>query len=159
MLKIKLSFLSLFIFLLCNSQEKEQELKTYTFSQADSIQNQQAHKLIFVFIHTDWCGVCKRMELTTFKDQEVINLMNKKILFVPFNAENHKETIHFRGLNYVFEPKGTAYGTHQLAKILGTANGRLAYPTLLFINKENEINFRLSSYLNAKRLIRLLSKL
>ena len=47
-------------------------------------------KLIFIDAYTDWCGPCKRMAATTFKDPEVGKFFNKN--FVNLKVEMEKDT-------------------------------------------------------------------
>lgn len=44
-------------------------------------------KLIFLDAYTTWCGPCKRMESTTFKNPAVIKLLNEKFIPVHLNME------------------------------------------------------------------------
>ena len=37
-------------------------------------------KLIFIDCYTSWCGPCKRMAATTFKEDEVAKLFNKNFI-------------------------------------------------------------------------------
>ncbi len=45
-------------------------------------------KLIMVDVYTTWCGPCKLMDRTTFKDKKVVGLLNSK--FVPFKIDAEK---------------------------------------------------------------------
>lgn len=44
-------------------------------------------KLIFIDAYTDWCGPCKRMAATTFKDAEVGKLFNANFVNVKVEME------------------------------------------------------------------------
>ncbi|MDG1332389.1 MAG: thioredoxin family protein [Crocinitomicaceae bacterium] len=46
-------------------------------------------KLIFIDAYTDWCGPCKRMAATTFKDPEVGKFFNKN--FISLKVEMEKD--------------------------------------------------------------------
>ncbi|MFK7785783.1 MAG: thioredoxin family protein [Crocinitomicaceae bacterium] len=46
-------------------------------------------KLIFIDAYTDWCGPCKQMAATTFKDPEVGKFFNKN--FVNLKVEMEKD--------------------------------------------------------------------
>ncbi len=46
-------------------------------------------KLIFIDAYTDWCGPCKRMAATSFKDPKVGELFNKN--FVNLKVEMEKD--------------------------------------------------------------------
>ncbi|XOV68148.1 MAG: thioredoxin family protein [Fluviicola sp.] len=46
-------------------------------------------KLIFIDAYTDWCGPCKRMAATSFKDPKVGDLFNKN--FINLKVEMEKD--------------------------------------------------------------------
>src|SRR5688572_12351082 len=77
-----------------------QEIKWMTWEQAAAANEKEPRK-IFVDIYTDWCGWCKRMDVTTFIDPAVTKLMNEKFYAVKLNAEQ-KETIRWRDLEWVW---------------------------------------------------------
>src|SRR5687768_6575536 len=45
-------------------------------------------KLIFIDVHTTWCGPCKEMARTTFQSDEVGKVFNKKFVNLKIDAEN-----------------------------------------------------------------------
>src|SRR5215510_7762864 len=79
---------------------------SFCFSQSDEIKwmsfqdavekNKTEPKKMFIDVYTGWCGWCKRMDATTFKDPTVVNYMNKYFRAVKLDAET-KDTIHFQG--------------------------------------------------------------
>ena len=133
------------------------QLKNYQFEQIDSLQNIQKRKII-VFIHTDWCKFCSAMKNTTFKNKEVITLLNNQYYFIDLNAEE-KKTIYFQGKNYEFKPTGNQTGINDLVKALATINGAISYPTLCVLNDKNEIVFQHNSFLNSDALLQILNAL
>lgn len=48
-------------------------------------------KLIFIDAYTDWCGPCKRMAATSFKDEAVGDLFNKNFINVKIEMEKSPE--------------------------------------------------------------------
>lgn len=102
---------------------------------------------IFVDVYTDWCGWCKKMEATTFKDPVVANYINKNFYPVKFNAES-KETIEFNGKDYKYVKSGKR-GYHELAAWM--TNGKLGYPTVVFINEDQEVIQPIPGYLPADK--------
>ncbi|WP_313806171.1 DUF255 domain-containing protein [Flavobacterium sp.] len=132
------------------------QLKTYTFSEAEKLE-QQNPKPIFVFVHTSWCKYCKMMENSTFKNSEVISLLNENFYFVELNAEQ-KTPITFKNKTFKFKPKGQNSGVHELAEELATIDGSLTYPTFSILDKNNTILLQISEYTDAKTMIGLLKE-
>lgn len=73
-------------------------------------------KMIFIDAYTDWCGPCKRMAATSFKDPNVGELYNKN--FINIKVEMEKD----------------ADGP-EIARLYGVK----AYPTLLFIDANGRL--------------------
>lgn len=93
--------------------------------------NEKTPKKIFIDVYTDWCGWCKKMDQTTFKDTKVVVALNRDFYAVKFDAEQ-KEVIKFKDKDYVFESKGRR-GAHQLAKAL--LDGRMGYPSMVYLDE------------------------
>ena len=84
---------------------------------------------IFIDVYTSWCGWCKRMDATTFKDPKTIEYLNKKYYAVKFDAET-KDTIHFKDHDFFFHPE---YRSNELAYSL--MQGKMSYPTSLYLDE------------------------
>jgi thioredoxin-related protein len=132
------------------------QLKTYSFKEVELLSIEKP-KPIMVFIHTSWCNYCKIMENTTFKNSEIINLLNNDFYFVELDAED-KNIITFNTHTFKFKPTGQNTGVHELATALATVNGQLAYPTISILNVDYSILFQKQSYIKAKELISILDK-
>ena len=145
------------IFLFYAIPQSFAQLNLVQFEQIDSLQNIEKRKVI-VFIHTDWCKYCQVMKSKTFKNNDVVNLINEKFYFVDFNAEE-KRKIVFNNTSFAFKPHGTKTGVHELAIELGTIDNQISYPVICILNEKNEIIFQHYSFLNAKDLMKILKKL
>ena len=66
-----------------------------SLQEADSLYQIQP-KPFFVDVYTDWCGWCKRMDATTFSNQEIANYLNQNFYAVKLDAET-KDSILFKG--------------------------------------------------------------
>lgn len=77
---------------------------------------------VFIDVYTDWCGYCKKMDRTTFAEEEVVNYVNENYYAVKLNAESNKK-IKFNGKNMT-----EAY----LARYLRVSG----YPTIVFVDEE-----------------------
>jgi len=96
--------------------------------------NEKTGKKIFIDFYTDWCGWCKKMDSTTFKDEAVAKYVNENFYAVKFNAEQ-KEDIEFQGTTFSYK-KGGRRGVHALAAEL--LNGRLGYPSYVYLTPTYE---------------------
>lgn len=79
-------------------------------------------KLIFVDAYTSWCGPCKMMNNSTFKDKSAGDFFNANLISMKIDME--------QGEGPAFAMK---YGVR-------------AYPTLLFINAKGEVVHKVLGY-------------
>ncbi|HLP54511.1 MAG TPA: thioredoxin family protein [Fluviicola sp.] len=93
-------------------------------------QAKETEKLIFVDVHTSWCGPCKEMARTTFQSDEVGKVFNKKFINLKIDAETDADG-------------------PDLAKKYSVT----AYPTLLFINGEGKLVKRLVGKQSEEKLL------
>ncbi len=107
------------------------EINWVTWEEAVQL-NKKEGKKVFIDMYTDWCGWCKRMDASTFKDQTVINALTKDFYAVKFNAEQ-KEPIEFRGTKFEFTKAGRR-GAHGLAVAL--LDGKLGYPSFVYLDEK-----------------------
>ena len=133
------------------------QLRNHSFKTLDSLNAEEARPTV-VFLHTDWCKVCHRMEATTFANEAVIEQLNSQFHFVSMDAEG-KDDITYRGHTFRFRPTGRNTGVHELAEQLGTIDGQLNYPTLVALNTSNEIVFQYGGLMDAKELLAVLEAL
>lgn len=116
-----------FFALVFSLQGYSQEIKWLSFEEAIKL-NETESKPIFIDIFTDWCGWCKKMDNSTFREEKVIDYLTA-FHCVKLNAEQ-KESIHFMGKTYSFLPSGSR-GYHELAAML--LDGNLSYPTFVVL--------------------------
>ena len=119
-----------------------------TLSEAAS-RNQTEPRKIFVDVFTDWCGWCKKMDATTFADTTVAALFNRHFRAVKLDAEG-SDTIVFAGHTFVNPKPGERRSTHQLAAAL--LNGKMSYPSFVFLDEQNRLLTTLAGYQPADRL-------
>lgn len=48
-------------------------------------------KHIFINFTSNWCGYCKKMDRTTFKETEIIKMLNEDFVSVKVNGDSKKE--------------------------------------------------------------------
>ena len=132
------------------------QLKIYSFEEAEKLSRDNPKPFV-VFIHTSWCNYCKMMKNSTFKNPEIINILNTNYYFIPLDAES-KDDIRFNNHNFSFKPNGQNTGIHELAAALATINSQVVYPTITVLQSDLSIVFQKHSFLNSKQLLTILEK-
>lgn len=126
------------------------QLNTHTFEEAEKLSIENPKPFV-IFIHTDWCKICKMIENTTLKNKEIIQYLNQNFYFISFNAEDKKE-IKFNKNTFRFKPKGTNSGIHELAELLSNQT----YPTITILHPDYSIVTQIESFVNVKTLLQIL---
>lgn len=133
------------------------QLKTHTFEEAEQLAVKKPKPFV-IFTHTSWCKYCKLMENSTFKNPEIISILNDSFYFVTLDAED-KKNITFNKHSFQYKPTGTNTGIHELATALATSNNQVTYPTLTILDPDYSILFQQASYLKAQDLLDILEKI
>lgn len=94
--------------------------------------NAKQPKKIFVDVYTDWCGWCKRMDQTTFKDSSLIAYMNEHFYAIKLNAEQ-KESIFWQDFEFKWMAGGRN-GYHELAAII--LERQMSFPSFVMLDEE-----------------------
>lgn len=79
----RIVILILITFFVC-SHAKSEELKWYSWNEGYELAKKQ-NKPMLIFVYASWCNMCKRLEEKTFKNEEVIPLINNN--FVPVKLD------------------------------------------------------------------------
>ena len=133
------------------------QLKTHTFEEAEKLSTENPKPFV-VFTYASWCNFCKKMENSTFKNPEIITILNADFYFIPLDAES-KNNIDFNNHTFKFIPNGPTTGLHELAISLATINSQLIYPTITILGSDYSILFQKHSFINARELKLVLEKL
>lgn len=122
----QLTFILLMIFGILDSQE----LKNYSFSNWP----EKSHKPILIYMKTSWCSICKIQIYQIEKDSELKKLLNEKVHFIIFDAENSKDNVEFFGKTYQYISNGNS-GLNELAMEF-SRNQKPIYPTWVLIDNQ-----------------------
>ena len=133
------------------------QIISYKFEQLNSLQKVEKRN-VAVFIHTNWCKYCQTMQNTTLKNDSIIEQLNKKFYLINLNAEQKKDIV-FNGHTFKYKPTGINTGIHELAEQLATIDNKVAYPTISFLNTNNEIIFQYDQFINSTNLDIILKRL
>ncbi|MBA3648158.1 MAG: DUF255 domain-containing protein [Chitinophagales bacterium] len=124
-------------------------IKWMSISEAEQAAKQQPKKII-IDIYTDWCGWCKRLDATTYKNEDIVKYINDNFYAVKLNAES-KDKITFQGKDYSYDPskKINNVATNFLSQSPG-------YPTTTFLSENFEVLSIVPGYMPSDQLINVL---
>ncbi len=113
-------------------------------------------KPLMVDVYTQWCGPCKMLASRTFMDDQLAAYVNQHFHAVKFDAEGGQKAT-FNGKEYTnpdYNPQmaGTRNGTHQLTMAIAPVNGRVAYPTIVYIDKDGQVITPVQGYLTPEQM-------
>jgi thioredoxin-related protein len=93
---------------------------------------------LFIYIYSDNCGWCKRMNDVSFSDSIIANYINDHFYPVKINSSLKEDvTLGSRTFKYLpADPSKNMPAYHELVATL--LNGRLAYPAISFLNEKME---------------------
>ena len=115
----------------------------------EAYQNIQTNKKpVIIDVYTDWCGWCKRMDRDVFSNPTISKYINENFYAVKLDAE-HKGDITLGDKTFKFKASGRR-GYHELAAAL--LQGKLSYPTIVFLNKDFNMIQPIPGYKNPKEM-------
>lgn len=125
-----------------DKEDKKEKIEWLTIEEAVKRMEKEPRKVV-IDVYTDWCGWCKKMDQTTFKDPEVAAYINKHYYAVKLNAEG-KEPITVMNKTYKYNPE---YRVHELA--IAFLNGQMSYPSTVYLDEQLRILSPVPGFLDA----------
>lgn len=113
----------------------QESVKWYSIDEAVKL-SAESPRILVIDVFTDWCGWCKRMDATTFRDPEVVRMLNTQFYPVKLDAEG-KEDITIADKTFKFVDTGNGRGYHEMAAVV--TRGRLQYPTISYVDKQGRL--------------------
>lgn len=139
-------FYLFFLTIALPSSAQENGIKWISLTDALN-KNKVIPKKIFIDFYTGWCGWCKRMDITTFSDKEVVGYMNEKFYPVKLDAET-RDTIFYLNKPYYYKPE---YKANEIAAYM--LNGQMGYPTSVYLDENNNLIGPVQGYLTKEQLL------
>lgn len=125
------------------------KIKWLSFDQVEGLKSDKPHKKIVTYLYTDYCSYCRKMDLSTFQNEYIAHYLNENFIPIKLNAQ-YKKDINFN--EQLFKPDKSGY--HELAIALSL--GDLGFPTLVFMDEENQIIQPIQSYQSVDELERIM---
>jgi len=153
---VKRPLLYLFIVILmgCMQLRAQDSINWMSFPELEAAMANEARP-VFIDFYTDWCGWCKRMDKSTFKEKEVVNYLNANFYAVKFDAEE-KKTITYKGKEFKFVTSGRR-GYNELAAAY--LRGQMSYPTYVVLEDDFDIITAIKGYQTSQQLMPMLTYL
>lgn len=131
---------------------QKKEINWITFEQLDDSLSRKPKK-VFISFYADWCTYCKKMDRVTFKNNEVIDILNSEYYAIKMNAES-KDTILFGGKTYVNkEIKISRRPNHQISLLLASRKNRpFSLPVNIVLDENFKVKKRFFEYLSPQKM-------
>lgn len=118
-----------------------EEVKWNTFDKGLEASKQENKKVI-IDVYTDWCGWCKKMDASTYKNSEVAKYLADNFIAVKLNAESASK------VNFM----GESYTEQQLAQGFGVTG----FPSTIFFDEKQQPITVVPGYLDEKQFLNIL---
>lgn len=125
------------------------KIKWLSFDQVEALRLENPRKKIMVDLYTDNCAFCRKLDLSTFQNEFISHYLNENFFPVRFNAQHKKDIIFDKKL---FKLDNSGY--HELAIVLSL--GDLGFPTLVFLDEDNQIIQPIQGYQTVDELERIM---
>ena len=100
------------------------------------------NKKVIIDVYTTWCGWCKKMDASTYRNSEVAKYIEDNFIAVKLNAES-SSAVSFMGQNYTEQQLSQGFG------ITG-------FPSTIFFDEKQQPITVIPGYLDDKQLLNIL---
>ena len=110
---------------------------------------QQVHqnRKFFVYFNAEWCGFCRKLEATTFKDPEIIAFINRNFTPVRVNIDREKQIAAHYGVQGVPDLRFISAKGEAIARWPGFIEADQLLPLLQYIHTESYLKQEYSQFL------------
>lgn len=115
--------------------------------------NEGSNKKQLVYIYTDWCSLCRKLEKEAFSNPEVQQFINAYFSPITLNAE-YDQALTFAGEQFNYVREGNL-SYHQLAAKL--LDGKLAFPSLVLLDESQQVLQVIPGYQSNEHLMLILT--
>lgn len=140
-------------------QAQKAEINWITWDQVEAKMATEPRKVL-VDVYTKWCGPCRLMSQRTFTDSAVVEYVNANYYAIKFDAEGGKP-VTFKGTTYEnpgYDPaRRGRNATHDLTRAIAPVNGRIAYPTIVYMDENFKILSPVQGYLKPNQIMPILT--
>lgn len=141
-----IGFLMIFILVVSSfsfNDPRKKDINWISIKELNEMYNKNP-KPILLDVYTDWCGWCKHMDKTTYKNEKLISYINEHYYAVKLNAES-PDSLVFNKKQYGYKKKNKS---NELAEYL--LYGQMSFPTTVFLSTINAQPAPLPGYLSAE---------
>lgn len=148
---MKKQIFGVFLIIALNLSVSAQDIHWLNLEQAEAEMKKHPDKPLFIDFYTSWCGWCKKMDASTFKEAEVVQHINDNYIPVKFDAESREE-VKFRGKTYKYvRPQQGGRGVNSFAYF--SLRGKLSYPAYAVISHDGRLERLLLGYMPKVQLL------
>jgi thioredoxin-related protein len=126
-------------------QENPTEIQWHQFDEGLKLAKEEGKNVLIEF-YTDWCGYCKKMNKTTFKDPGIIGMINDNYVPVRVNGDS-RDTVNLDG--WITSERNLTRSEY----------GVTGYPTYVFLEPDGGKITKLPGYQQSDRLLTILDYL